>query len=101
MLVIYHQYLTYSRNIKRNTTSHNQPLINQIKNGNAVVVTYVSLSPYTELGASSFTITTTDLQTLCYGSHGVPEESSPVDSHHAKLCGIWHNYLSTIPCNKI
>ena len=45
-----------------------QPLVNQIKNGNAIAVTDASLSPFTGVGASSFAITTTDLQTSCCGS---------------------------------
>ena len=69
-----------------------EPLISQIKNGNAVAVTDASLSPYTGIGASSFTITTTDLQISCCGSHGVPEGSSPIDSYCAELYGIYGIY---------
>ena len=45
-----------------------QLLIDQITNVNAVAVTDSSLYPHTEMSASSFTITTTDLQTSCCGS---------------------------------
>ena len=66
-----------------------QPLIQQIKNGNAIAVTDASLSPITGIGASSFTITTTDLKTSCCGSHGVPKGISQLDSYRTELYGIF------------
>ena len=69
--------------------SNVEPLVSQIINGNAVAVTDAYLSPYSGIGASLFTITTTDLHTACCGSHGVPKGSAPIDSHCAELCGIY------------
>ena len=69
---IFMKQISFPSNIK--------PLVSQMINGNAVAVTDASLSPYSGIGASSFTITTTNLQTVCCGSHGVPKGSAPIDS---------------------
>ena len=69
--------------------SNVEQLVSQIINWNAVAVTDASLSPYSGIGASLFTITTTNLQTACCGSHGVPKGSAPIDSYCAELYGIY------------
>ena len=45
--------------------------------------------PSTNVGASSFVITTPDLQSVCSGSHGVPNGSSLMDPYRAELYGIF------------
>jgi len=47
-------------------------LIQNIINKTAIAVTDASVPPYTSVGASSFVITSADLQTSCNGCHGVP-----------------------------
>ena len=64
-------------------------LINDIINGDAIAVTDASVSPFTGVGASSFVITSTDLQTSFSGSHGVPKGSTKMDSYRAELYGIY------------
>ena len=64
-------------------------LIQDIINGDAIAVTDASVSPYTGVGASSFVITSLDLQTSYSGSHGVPKGSEKMDSYRAELYGIF------------
>ena len=64
-------------------------LIQQLKNGKAVAVSDASVHPDTNIGASSFLITTDDLQCSCSGSHGVPSGSERMDSYRAELYGIF------------
>jgi len=88
-------------------------LINQIINGIAIAVSDASLSPHTNIAASSFVITTNNLQTSCSGSHGVPPGIYLIDSYGAKLYGVYtimvylqhiiekkHNERSNTNCNK-
>jgi len=71
-------------------TSDIEKLIYTIEEGTAIAVTDASVSPYTGVGASSFVITTPDLQTSSSGSsHGVPKGSAPMDSYRAELYGIF------------
>ena len=70
-------------------TSDIKKLIHAIEEGTAIAVTDASVSPYTGVGASSFVITTPDLQTSSSGSHGVPKGSAPMDSYRAELYGIF------------
>ena len=65
------------------------PLLQDIKNGNARAVTDASVSLYTEIGASSFVITSLDLKTSISGSHGTPRGSTKMDSYRAELYGIF------------
>ena len=64
-------------------------LINDIENNVAIAVTDASVSPITSIGATSFVITSSDLQTSCSGSHGVPQGSSSMDSYRAEIYGIY------------
>ena len=69
-------------------------LIKDIINGDAIAVTDASVSPYTGVGASSFVITSLDLQTSYSGSHGVPKGSEKMDSYRAELYGIFSILLT-------
>ena len=64
-------------------------LIDDIENGTAIAVTDASVSPYTSVGASSFVLTSKDLQTSCNGAHGVPKGSTSMDSYRAEIYGIY------------
>ena len=69
-------------------------LIQHIELGTAIAVTDASVSPDTGIGASSFIITTPDLQCACTGSHGVPKGSQIMDSYRAELYGIFSTLLA-------
>jgi len=83
-------------------TSDIEKLIYAIRGGTAIAVTDASVSPYTGVGASSFVINTSDLQTSSSGSHGVPKGSAPMDSYRAERT-IWnifnHGDLTTFSYN--
>ena len=64
-------------------------LISDIINGKAVAVTDASVSPISKVGASSFVITSSNLQISCNGAHGVPQGSAPMDSYRAEIYGIY------------
>jgi len=65
-------------------------LINDIVNGDAIAVTDASVSPFSGVGASSFVITSNNLQTSFSGSHTrVPKGSTKMDSYRAELYGIY------------
>ena len=64
-------------------------LIQAIQEGSAIAVTDASVSPYTNIGATSFIITTPNLQTSYRGSHGAPSGSKPMESYRAELYGIF------------
>ena len=64
-------------------------LLQQILKGSAVAVSDASVMPETNTGASSFIISTNDLQCVCTGSHGVPLGSERMDSYRAELYGIF------------
>ena len=66
-----------------------EKLISDIENGTAIAVTDASVSPYTSMGASSFVLTSQDLQTSCNGAHGVPKGSTSMDSYRAEIYGIY------------
>ena len=66
-----------------------EDLIQNIINKTAIAVTDASVSPYTSVGASSFVITSADLQTSCNGCHRVPQGSAPMDSYRAEMYGIY------------
>jgi len=72
-----------------NFPTTNENLISDIKSGKAIAVTDASVSPYTSAGATSFVITSRDLQTSCNGAHGVPQGSTSMDSYRAKIYGIY------------
>ena len=69
--------------------SYPKQLIHDIINGDALAVTDASVSPFSGIGASSFVITSNDLQTSFSGSHGVPRGSMKMDSYRAELYGIF------------
>ena len=71
-----------------------EKLVQDIINGDAIAVTDASVSPYTGVGASSFVITSKDLQTSYSGSHGVPKGSEKMDSYRAELYGIFSILLT-------
>ena len=71
--------------IPRDVTS----LIQELNSGSALAVSDASVSPETNIGASSFIITTQDLKCACTGSHGVPPGSERMDSYRAELYGIF------------
>ena len=51
--------------------NNTNPLLQQILKGNAIAVSDASVLPEINTGASSFVITTNDLQCACTESHGV------------------------------
>ena len=67
-----------SRNLKKH-----------IQEGTAVAVTDASVSKQTLVAASSFIITTPELNDACVGSHGVPTGSSEMESYRAELYGVF------------
>ena len=70
-----------------------QNLIEDIKYGRAIAVTDASVSLYTSVGASTFVITTCNLQTSCSGAHGVPPGLAPMDSYRAEIYGIYSIFV--------
>ena len=70
-------------------------LLQQIHNGTAVAVTDASVFQASNIGASSFIITTSDLKSACTGSHGVPRGSECTDSYCEELYGIF-SIISTL-----
>ena len=87
------RHIQYHNNIFMNQTcppSNNIEFLTQaIQESSAIAVTDASVSPHTNIGATSFIITTPDLQTSYRGSHGVPLGSKPMESYRAELYGIF------------
>ena len=87
---------THKKNFMKQVNFPNdniQNLIEDIQIGRAIAVTDASVSPYTSIGASSFVITTHNLQTLYSGAHGVPSGSAPMDSYRAEIYGIYNIFV--------
>jgi len=75
---IQHHANTFMNQIRLVPSENIGDLIQNITNKTAIAVTDASVSPYTSVGASSFVITSADLQTSYNGCHGVPQGSAPL-----------------------
>jgi hypothetical protein len=83
--------------------SHQAEIIaTSIINGNAVAVSDSSIMPTTNTGSASWVLAPFDSNDgICFGDHGVPHGSVPLDSYRGELYGIYAILKATcVICDK-